>query len=153
MHDDPRGRASISARAGREHRAEFPRRGPDQAADGLQIQHLADPYTNKKYPGLLRAGYFEPIPMAWAGDPYGPLTQRASSYQFDDAAEERLYWVLNNSVDRDAQGRIKPKPQVMKPDEFSGLRMANARMRTAVPIDKSFASDTDYFVRISRLRL
>lgn len=33
----------------------------------------------------------------------------------------------------------------MKPSEWAEMNMANARMRTAVPIDTRFASDGDYF--------
>jgi hypothetical protein len=69
------------------------------------------------------------------------------SYGFDDAAEERLYWCLNNSIDLDAQGRVKPKQQTMKPSEWAEMAMAQKRMNTQVPIDTRFASEGDYFVR------
>ncbi|KAI5480926.1 hypothetical protein MNV49_006736 [Pseudohyphozyma bogoriensis] len=113
----------------------------------MGIQHLADA-SNKKYLKYLQMGYFEPVPQAWANAPISPLTGPpvASFNSFDDAAEERLYWVLNNSIDLDANGVVKPKPNVMKPDQWSELRMANKRMKSAIPIDPRFNSNGDYFL-------
>lgn len=57
-----------------------------------------------------------------------------------------MYWALNSSRHYDAHGQLVPKGVAMKPDEWSEMRMANARMRTAIPIDERFASPGDSFV-------
>lgn len=89
------------------------------------------------------------VPAAWALMPYNPLTQQNYGSVFDDAAEERLYWVLNNHINLDANGNHKPATGgKMRPDEWSEMRMANARMKTAVKIDSArYESEGDYFKR------
>ena len=60
-----------------------------------------------QYLHLLRAGYFEPIPVAWASQASNPLKfsiEASSGWRgitpawrgYEDTAEERLYWVLNH---------------------------------------------------------
>jgi len=93
-----------------------------------------------QYLHLLRAGYFEPIPVAWANQNSNPLKFSIESQAgwrgitpawrgYEDTAEERLYWVLNHRMDPDglhtARGRLKP-------DQISELQMARDRMATAV---------------------
>lgn len=88
-----------------------------------------------QYLHLLRAGYFEPIPAAWANQTSNPLkfsVEAAAGVRgitpawrgYEDLAEERLYWVLNH--------REGPVGARMKPDFISELAMAMARMATAV---------------------
>lgn len=97
-----------------------------------------------QYLHMLRAGYFEPIPVAWANQISNPLkfTVDASAgwrgitptwRGYDDTAEERLYWVLNH---RAGAG------QRLKPDMISALDMARRRMASAVePPPVYFAAD------------
>ncbi|UKZ81637.1 hypothetical protein TrVFT333_009409 [Trichoderma virens FT-333] len=97
-----------------------------------------------QYFHMLRAGYFEPIPVAWANQISNPLkfTIDASAgwrgitpawRGYDDTAEERLYWVLNHRAG--AGGRLKP-------DMISALDMARRRMASAVePPPAYFAAD------------
>lgn len=97
-----------------------------------------------QYLHMLRAGYFEPIPVAWANQISNPLkfTIDASAgwrgitpawRGYDDTAEERLYWVLNH---RAGTG------QRLKPDIISALDMARKRMASAVePPPVYFAAD------------
>lgn len=100
-----------------------------------------------QYSHLLRAGYFEPIPVAWANQASNPLKfsiEGAAGWRgvtpawrgFEDTAEERLYWVLNHRGG-DAGMRLKP-------DFISALAMARARMARAVepPPEYYSASDT-----------
>lgn len=97
-----------------------------------------------QYLHMLRAGYFEPISVAWANQISNPLkfTVDASAgwrgitpawRGYDDTAEERLYWVLNHRAA--AGGRLKP-------DIISALDMARRRMASAVePPPAYFAAD------------
>ncbi|KAL6799817.1 hypothetical protein J3E68DRAFT_424454 [Trichoderma sp. SZMC 28012] len=97
-----------------------------------------------QYLHMLQAGYFEPIPVAWANQISNPLkfTVDASAgwrgitpawRGYDDTAEERLYWVLNH---RAGAG------QRLKPDMISALDMARRRMASAVePPPAYFAAD------------
>ncbi|KAM0465778.1 hypothetical protein ACHAPV_000722 [Trichoderma viride] len=97
-----------------------------------------------QYLHMLRAGYFEPISVAWANQISNPLkfTVDASAgwrgitpawRGYDDTAEERLYWVLNHRAG--AGGRLKP-------DIISALDMARRRMASAVePPPAYFAAD------------
>ncbi|KAJ5239788.1 hypothetical protein N7468_004407 [Penicillium chermesinum] len=68
-----------------------------------------------QYLHLLRAGYFEPIPVAWANMASNPLKfsiDAAAGWRgitpawrgYEDTAEERLYWVLNHR--KEVQGRV-----------------------------------------------
>ncbi|RKO90375.1 hypothetical protein BDK51DRAFT_30443 [Blyttiomyces helicus] len=75
-----------------------------------------------QYLHLLRAGYFEPIPVAWRG--------------YEDTAEERLYFVLNHRDGADVAPRLKP-------DFISELEMARARMKTAVEPPPVYFSEQD----------
>lgn len=88
-----------------------------------------------QYLHLLRAGYFEPIPVAWATQASNPLKfsiEAAAGWRgitpawrgYEDTAEERLYWVLNHR-----EGSVGMR---MKPDYISEMTMARARMATAV---------------------
>lgn len=98
-----------------------------------------------QYLHLLRAGYFEPIPVAWANLASNPLKfsiEAAAGWRgitptwrgFEDTAEERLYWVLNHR-----EGVGGPR---MKPDMISALNMARARMASAVePPPGYYAAD------------
>jgi hypothetical protein len=98
-----------------------------------------------QYLHLLRAGYFEPIPVAWANNPSNPLKfsiESASGWRgitpswrgYEDTAEERLYWVLNHR-----EGSVGMR---MKPDFISEMNMARDRMAKAVePPPLYFAAD------------
>ncbi|CAD6582759.1 MAG: hypothetical protein TREMPRED_003380 [Tremellales sp. Tagirdzhanova-0007] len=106
----------------------------DQEAD---IRNVEGP---QKYLKALRLGYCNPIPTAWANNPSSPLCLQTPFSQYEDAAEERLYWVLNNHVHPHV-----PKQAFMRPNEWSEMRMANARMRRAQPIDPRYGSPYDTF--------
>ncbi|KAJ5281713.1 hypothetical protein N7478_007085 [Penicillium angulare] len=100
-----------------------------------------------QYLHLLRAGYFEPIPIAWTRD---SQTSNVLKFSIDAAvgwrgitpawrgyettAEERLYWVLSH---RNGGG------VVMKPDIVSALDTARARMASAVEIPPAYHSTDD----------
>ena len=98
-----------------------------------------------QYLHLLRAGYFEPVPVAWAGSASNPLKfsiEAVSGWRgitpawrgYEDTAEERLYWVLNHR-----EGTVAAR---MKPDFISAMDMARARMASAVePPPQYFSSD------------
>ena len=100
-----------------------------------------------QYLHLLRAGYFEPIPVAWAAQASNPLKFSIEASEgwrgitpawrgYEDTAEERLYWVLNHR-----EGSTGTR---LKPDFISALDMARARMAMAVPPPPQYydASDT-----------
>lgn len=110
-----------------------------------KIAHLR---TNQpiQYLHLLRAGYFEPIPVAWANQASNPLKFSIESSAgwrgitpawrgYEDTAEERLYWVLNHR-----EGSVGMR---MKPDFISEMNMARARMATAVEPPPQYYSDSD----------
>ncbi|KAI5240551.1 hypothetical protein E4T43_05977 [Aureobasidium subglaciale] len=98
-----------------------------------------------QYLHLLRAGYFEPIPVAWADQASNILTfsiEAAGGWRgitpswrgYEDTAEERLYWVLNH--------REGPAGVRMKPDFISEMNMARDRMAKAVePPPGYYAAD------------
>ncbi|KIW90056.1 uncharacterized protein Z519_09487 [Cladophialophora bantiana CBS 173.52] len=99
-----------------------------------------------QYLHLLRAGYFEPIPVAWANQASNPLKfsiEAAAGWRgitpawrgYEDTAEERLYWVLNHR-----EGSVGMR---MKPDFISEMNMARARMATAVEPPPEYYSATD----------
>jgi hypothetical protein len=99
-----------------------------------------------QYLHLLRAGYFEPIPVAWANQASNPLKfsiEAAAGWRgitptwrgFEDTAEERLYWVLNHR-----EGSVG---QRLKPDFISAMDMARARMASAVPPPPAYFSPND----------
>lgn len=100
--------------------------------------------TPIQYLHMLRAGYFEPIPVAWANQLSNPLKftiDAAAGWRgitptwrgYEDTAEERLYWVLNH---RAGNG------QRLKPDIISALDLARRRMASAVePPPAYFAPD------------
>lgn len=88
-----------------------------------------------QYLHLLRAGYFEPIPVAWATQNSNPLKfsiEAAAGWRgitpawrgYEDTAEERLYWVLNH---REGSAGTR-----MKPDFISAMNLARERMARAV---------------------
>ncbi|GLA20865.1 hypothetical protein AnigIFM62618_009839 [Aspergillus niger] len=106
-----------------------------------------------QYLHLLRAGYFEPIPIAWATRASNPLKFRIDGLSgwrgitpawrgYENTAEERLYWVLNHR-----EGSTGPR---MKPDVISALEMARARMASAVEPPPAYYSMDDTF-RLQRL--
>ncbi|GKZ30140.1 hypothetical protein AbraIFM66950_007999 [Aspergillus brasiliensis] len=106
-----------------------------------------------QYLHLLRAGYFEPIPVAWATRASNPLKFRIDAPAgwrgitpawrgYEYTAEERLYWVLNHR-----EGSTGTR---MKPDIISALEMARARMATAVEPPPVYYSMDDTF-RVQRL--
>lgn len=99
-----------------------------------------------QYLHLLRAGYFEPIPVAWATMTSNPLKfviEAAAGWRgitptwrgFEDTAEERLYWILNH---RDGGVGMR-----MKPDIFSAMHMARTRMASAVEPPPAYFSPDD----------
>ena len=99
-----------------------------------------------QYLHLLRAGYFEPIPVAWANLASNPLKftiEAAVGWRgitpawrgFEDTAEERLYWVLNHR-----EGSVGMR---MKPDIISAMNMARARMASAVEPPPAYFSPND----------
>lgn len=88
-----------------------------------------------QYLHLLKAGYFEPIPIAWVQKGSNPLKFTIDASVgwrgitpawrgYKDTAEERLYWVLNHRMDNTATRS--------KPDIMSALNSAHARMEQAV---------------------
>ncbi|KAJ4396098.1 hypothetical protein N0V93_000315 [Gnomoniopsis smithogilvyi] len=110
-----------------------------------KIAHLRT-HRPIQYLHLLRAGYFEPIPVAWADRASNPLkftVDAAAGWRgitpswrgFEDTAEERLYWVLNHR-----EGTSGP---VMKPDFISAMNMARARMASAVEPPPAYFSEAD----------
>lgn len=99
-----------------------------------------------QYLHLLKAGYFEPIPVEWAVHPSNPLKfkiEAASGWRgitpawrgFEDLAEERLYWVLNHR-----EGSVGTR---MKPDFISTMNMARERMAQAVEPPPVYSSADD----------
>lgn len=118
------------------------------------ITHLR---ANKplQYLRLLRAGYFEPIPVAWATLTSNPLRftiDAAVGWRgitpawrgFENTAEERLHWVLNHRT-ADSGARSKP-------DMISALDMARARMASAVEPPPAYYSAGDTCRRQLRFR-
>lgn len=99
-----------------------------------------------QYLHLLRAGYFEPIPVAWAYQASNPMKfsiEPAGGWRgitpswrgYEDLAEERLYWVLNHR-----EGSPGPR---LKPDFISAMNMALARMAQAVEPPPLYFSGQD----------
>ncbi|KAJ5722575.1 hypothetical protein N7488_000610 [Penicillium malachiteum] len=99
-----------------------------------------------QYLHLLRAGYFEPIPVDWANLASNPLKfsiEATSGWRgitpawrgYEDTAEERLYWVLNHR-----EGVTGPR---MKPDPISAMQLARARMASAVEPPPAYFSPDD----------
>lgn len=99
-----------------------------------------------QYLHLLRAGYFEPIPVAWANLASNPLKfsiEASAGWRgitpawrgYEDTAEERLYWVLNHR-----EGSVGMR---MKPDIISAMNMARARMASAVEPPPAYYSAND----------
>jgi hypothetical protein len=99
-----------------------------------------------QYLHLLRAGYFEPIPVSWAELAANPLKfsiEAAAGWRgitpawrgYEDTAEERLYWVLNH---REGSAGVR-----MKPDIISAMNLALARMASAVEPPPAYFSAND----------
>jgi len=110
-----------------------------------KIAHLREKQPIQ-YLHLLRAGYFEPIPVAWADQASNPLKfsiEAAGGWRgltpswrgYEDTAEERLYWVLNHR-----EGSVGMR---MKPDFISEMNMARDRMAKAVEPPPDYYSATD----------
>ncbi|CAK7266056.1 hypothetical protein SEPCBS119000_001826 [Sporothrix epigloea] len=104
-----------------------------------------------QYLHLLRAGYFEPIPVAWATQASNPLKFSVEASEgwrgitpawrgYEDLAEERLYWVLNHR-----EGSVGMR---MKPDFISEMNMAMARMANAVEPPPTYFSADDTCMRL-----
>lgn len=102
-----------------------------------------------QYLHLLRAGYFEPIPVAWANQNSNPLKfsiEASAGWRgitpawrgYEDTAEERLYWVLNHRDDPMGHTRTR-----LKPDFISEMNMATERMARAVEPPPLYFSDDD----------
>ncbi|PWY88093.1 hypothetical protein BO94DRAFT_546230 [Aspergillus sclerotioniger CBS 115572] len=101
-----------------------------------------------EYLHLLRAGYFESIPVDWATHISNPLKFRIDApcgwrgitptwRGYENTAEERLYWVLNH--------RTGSRGAWMKPDFISAMDMARERMATAVEPPPAYYSPDDTF--------
>ncbi|KAF9248545.1 hypothetical protein DTO013E5_6330 [Penicillium roqueforti] len=99
-----------------------------------------------QYLHLLRAGYFEPIPEDWAKSTSNPLRLSIDAVGgwrgvtpgwrgYKDLAEERLYWVSNNT-----EGIVGNK---MKPDVISAMNMARYRMESAIGTPAEYFSRDD----------
>ena len=99
-----------------------------------------------QYLHLLRAGYFEPIPVSWANNASNPLKfsiEASAGWRgitpawrgYEDTAEERLYWVLNH--------REGSSGNRLKPDVISALTMARSRMASAVEPPPAYFSTDD----------
>jgi hypothetical protein len=99
-----------------------------------------------QYLHLLRAGYFEPIPVAWANMASNPLKfsiEAAAGWRgitpawrgYEDTAEERLYWVLNHR-----EGSTGTR---LKPDIISAMNMARSRMASAVEPPPAYFTPND----------
>ena len=110
-----------------------------------KIAHLREKQPIQ-YLHLLRAGYFEPIPVAWADQASNPLKfsiEASAGWRgltpawrgYEDTAEERLYWVLNH---REGSAGMR-----MKPDFISEMNMARDRMSKAVDPPPDYYSATD----------
>ena len=110
--------------------------------------HIAAMRAQKplQYLHLLRAGYFEPIPVAWATQASNPLKFSVDASEgwrgitpawrgYEDLAEERLYWVLNHR-----EGSVGMR---MKPDLISAMDMAQRRMAHAVEPPPMYFSPDD----------
>jgi hypothetical protein len=98
-----------------------------------------------QYLNLLRAGYFEPIPVAWQSQASNPLrfTIDASAgwrgvtpawRGYKDTAEERLYWVLNHRAGFQT---------TTKQNLISELELARERMALAVESHPRYHSPDD----------
>ncbi|KAJ9205595.1 hypothetical protein C8Q69DRAFT_34390 [Paecilomyces variotii] len=111
-------------------------------------QAIANLRANRpiQYLQLLRAGYFEPVPSAWANLASHPLKFKIDAPTgwrgitpswrgFENTAEERLYWVLNH---RDGKAKVG-----MKPDIMSTIEMARVRMGSAVVPPTAYYSADD----------
>lgn len=99
-----------------------------------------------QYFHLLRAGYFEPIPLVWAKSTSNPLRLSIDAMGgwrgvtpgwrgYKDLAEERLYWVMNNT-----EGIVGSKT---KPDVISTMSMARSRMESAIETPMEYSSRDD----------
>ncbi|KXG53214.1 uncharacterized protein PGRI_002640 [Penicillium griseofulvum] len=113
--------------------------GIRQKTAGLRSRHPI------QYLHLLRAGYFEPIPVAWAKSTSNPLKFTIDAFGgwrgvtpswrgYKDLAEERLYWVMDNT-----EGIHKNK----KPDAISAMSMARSRMESATETPMEYFSRDD----------
>lgn len=116
-------------------------------------RHIATLRARKplQYLHLLRAGYFEPIPVAWATQASNPLKFSVEAREgwrgitpawrgYEDLAEERLYWVLNHR-----EGSVGMR---MKPDFISEMDMAQRRMANAVEPPPLYFSPEDTCMRL-----
>ncbi|KAF3385076.1 hypothetical protein F1880_001860 [Penicillium rolfsii] len=99
-----------------------------------------------QYLHLLKAGYFEPIPIAWVQKGSNPLMFTIDASVgwrgitpawrgYKDTAEERLYWVLNH--------RQGTTGTISKPDIMSTLNSARARMEQAVAPPSTYYAQDD----------
>ncbi|KAJ5338210.1 hypothetical protein N7452_004938 [Penicillium brevicompactum] len=98
-----------------------------------------------QYLHLLRAGYFEPIPIAWqchTSNPLGFTIDSSAGWRgltpgwrgYRTTAEERLYWTLKHRIGGET---------TKKPDLISELDTARERMASAVQLHPRYHSPDD----------
>jgi hypothetical protein len=98
-----------------------------------------------QYLHLLRAGYFEPIPVAWQSQASNPLRFRIDASAgwrgvtpawrgYKDMAEERLHWLLNHRA---------RSQSATKQDLISELQLARERISSAVAPNSRYHSPDD----------
>ncbi|KAJ5306778.1 hypothetical protein N7508_005793 [Penicillium antarcticum] len=98
-----------------------------------------------QYLNLLRAGYFEPIPVSWQSQASNPLRfaiDASAGWRgvtptwrgYRDTAEERVYWVLNHRAGFQL---------TTKQDLISELELARKRMGSAVELQPRYHSPDD----------
>ncbi|KAI2791991.1 hypothetical protein POX_b02022 [Penicillium oxalicum] len=117
--------------------------------DNMRLTRAMTDMRNQKplqYLHLLRAGYFEPIPLAWAKDLSSPLRftiDAAAGWRgitptwrgFQTTGEERLQWVVNH---RSGNTRGRERPNF-----FTALNQARTRMAQSVPCPSIYRSPYD----------
>lgn len=126
-------------------------RWPDEEWRQLVLKKVVELRARQpiQYFHLLRAGYFESIPVVWANQNSNPLKfsiEAAAGWRgitpawrgYEDTAEERLYWVLNHRDDPMGMTRTR-----LKPDLISEMNMARERMARAEPPPPLYFSDSD----------
>lgn len=119
--------------------------------------HISELRTRQpiQYLHLLRAGYFEPIPLMWTTLPSNPLKftiDAAAGWRgitpawrgYENTGEERLYWALNH--------RSGDTSKRLKPDIISALDMARNRMASAVQPPPAYYSSDDACHRQPKFR-
>ncbi|GJJ71308.1 hypothetical protein EMPS_03658 [Entomortierella parvispora] len=82
----------------------------------------------------LKKGYMEPIPILWISDRRLAAPYSEGSY-WENAAEKRLYFVLNNGKSPDGKKHPTLRPLNIRRDLSTIMMQANMRMSLQVPID------------------